>query len=51
MTADQPNGGQPTPAPRVDLMETLGLRIRVSFPDFLALPASDAAAPDQPASS
>lgn len=35
---------EPTPAapeaptPPVDLMEELGLRLRVSFPDFLALP-------------
>jgi hypothetical protein len=27
-----------TPALPVDLMEELGLRLRVSFPEFLALP-------------
>ena len=32
-----PSQPTPAPAPPVDLMEELGLRLRVSFPDFLAL--------------
>lgn len=44
---EQPDPAQaapPTPAPPVDLMEELGLRLRVSFPEFLALPDGPQAA-------
>jgi hypothetical protein len=35
----EPTAAAPgAPAPPVDLMEELGLRLRVSFPEFLALP-------------
>jgi hypothetical protein len=37
--APEPTPAAPeAPAPPVDLMEELGLRLRVSFPEFLALP-------------
>lgn len=35
---EQSQPAPPAPAPPVDLMEELGLRLRVSFPDFVALP-------------
>ena len=40
--ADESIRNGPSPAPKVELMEALGLRIRVSFPDFLAVPVGEA---------
>lgn len=46
MTANESIRNGPSPAPKVELMEALGLRIKVSFPDFLALPVEARPAPD-----
>ncbi|WP_188111206.1 hypothetical protein [Nocardioides antri] len=47
MNSSQPDGAAQAaaqPAPPVDVMEALGLRVQLSFPDFLALPPEQAKA-------
>ena len=43
MNSQAPDAQPPAPqVPAVDVMESLGLRVQLSFPDFLALSPEDA---------
>lgn len=46
MNSSRPDGDSQAAeqAPPVDVMEALGLRVQLSFPDFLALPPEQARA-------